>query len=158
MKPTRTGTVVIGIGNVIRSDDGLGVHAVRLLHDRGRCTADVTLIEGGTAGLMLLPQIADAARAIIVDAVSLGEAPGTLVRLENAEGAFTTGKTPHDVGLSDLLDAARLTGAWPNRLVLHGAQPASIAFGTELTPAIAASLGALAEAIETELASWQQRD
>jgi hydrogenase maturation protease len=155
MKPKR-GTVVIGIGNVIRSDDGLGVHVVRLLQDRGRCAEDVTLIEGGTAGLMLLPQLADADRAIIVDAVSLGNDPGTLVRLDNAEGAFATGKTPHDVGLSDLLDAARLTSAWPNRLVLHGAQPASTAFGTELSPDVVTSLRALVEAIEAELESWSE--
>ena len=150
----RRSVVVIGIGNVVCSDDGLGVHAIRRLGERRRQSDGVELIEGGTAGLMLLPHLADARRAIIVDAISVGASPGTLVRLERVEDVFATGMTAHDVGLADLLDALRLTDSWPDELVLHGAQPASTDLGTELTQRLATALPGLLDAIEAELASW----
>ena len=154
MTSVRDGTVIIGIGNIIRSDDGLGVHAVRRLRERHPLAHDVELIEGGTAGLLLLPCLAGARRAIIVDAISVGHPPGTLLRLTNGDGAFSTGMTPHDVGLADLLDAARLTDAWPDELVLHGAQPASTAMGMELTPPFAAALDPQVDAIHADLLEW----
>src|ERR1019366_4478021 len=82
-------TVVIGLGNVILSDDGLGVHAVRRLRDRCPLADRVELIEGGTAGLLLLPHLADARRAIIIDAIDTGAPPGTLVRLPGEDWAST---------------------------------------------------------------------
>jgi hydrogenase maturation protease len=154
MTSVRDGTVIIGIGNIIRSDDGLGVHAVRRLRERHPLAHDVELIEGGTAGLLLLPCLAGARRAIIVDAISVGHPPGTLLRLTNGDDAFSTGMTPHDVGLGDLLDAARLTDAWPDELVLHGVQPASTAMGTELSPLVAAALDPLVDAIHADLFEW----
>lgn len=155
MTPARDGTVIIGIGNIIRSDDGLGVHAVRRLCERHPLAHDVDVIEGGTAGLLLLPHLAGAGRAIIVDAISVGHPPGTLVRLTNGDRAFATGMTPHDVGLADLLDAARLTDVWPDELVVPGVQPASTAMGTELTPLVAAALDPLVDAIHTDLLEWR---
>lgn len=155
MSATR-GTVVIGLGNIVLSDDGLGVHAVRRMRERNAFGEDVELIEGGTAGLLLLPHLADAGRAILVDAVDVGAAPGTLVRLDGEEWstAFTLRMTPHDVGLADLLGAARLTGAWPERLALHGAQPQSTAIGTDLSAPVAAAIDPLVDAISAELALW----
>jgi hydrogenase maturation protease len=145
--------VVIGVGNVVLSDDGLGVHVVRRLRERAD-VARVELVEGGTAGLLLLSHLADARRAIVVDAIDVGAAPGTLVRLEgtDCEQAFTTGTTVHDVGLPDLLAAARVSGAWPDELVLHGAQPGSVAVGTRLSPPVAAVLDELVDRIARELA------
>ena len=158
MRPARRGVVIIGIGNIIRSDDGLGLHAVRRLRQRRRRTENVELIEGGTAGVLLLPHLADAHRAIIVDAINVGAPAGTLVRLEHGQGAFAPGTTPHELGVSDLLNAARLSDVWPEELVLHGAQPGSTAIGTGLTPAVAAALDGLVDAIEVELATWIEAD
>lgn len=156
MNAARRGTVVIGVGNVVLSDDGLGVHAVRRLRELHDFGDAVELVEGGTAGLLLLPHLADALRVIVVDAIDAGAAPGTLFRLEG-EGrgeAFPAGSTPHEVGLRDLLGAARLSGAWPERLVLHGAQPASTAVGTELTAPLAAVLDRLVRRLADELVAW----
>jgi hydrogenase maturation protease len=145
---------VIGVGNLARSDDGLGICAIQRLRERNRYPPEVALIDGGIAGLLLLPHIATAARVIVIDAVNTGAAAGTLVRLVDPKGAFATGLTPHDVGLADLLDAARLTDAWPETLVLHGAQPASTAIDVELTRPVATALGALVDAVEAELSAW----
>jgi hydrogenase maturation protease len=149
-------TVVIGVGNVLLSDDGLGVHAIRRLRDRYAFAGDVALVEGGTAGLLLLPHLADARRALIVDAIDTGAEPGALVQLDGDDcaRAFTMGPTAHDVGLADLLGAARVSGAWPQKLVLHGAQPASAAVGTELTAPLAAVLDLLVDRIVEELVAW----
>jgi hydrogenase maturation protease len=150
------GVVVIGLGNVVLSDDGVGVQAVVRLRERLGSRPDVTLVEGGTAGLLLLPHLADAERAIIVDAIDIGAEPGTLVRLGGDEfaHAFSAGSTVHDVGLRDLLGAARLSGAWPEQLVLHGVQPGSTTLGTELTPTVAAALDGLVDGVANELAAW----
>jgi hydrogenase maturation protease len=147
---------VVGVGNVVMSDDGLGVHAARRLRERYPLAAHVQLIEGGTAGLLLVPYLADADRAIILDAIDTGASPGTLVRLAGEEcvSVFATGMTPHDVALADLLGAARLAGACPAELVLHGAQPGSTAIGTELTAPVAAALDALVDRVAVELAAW----
>ena len=150
-------TVVIGVGNVVLSDDGLGVHVVRRLRDRYRLEDRVELVEGGTAGLLLLPHLADARRVIIVDAIDTGAPAGTLVRLAGEEWwrAFAVHLTPHDVGVRDLLGAARLSGVWPSELVLHGAQPACTAIGTELSEPLAAALDPLASAVVADLAAWE---
>jgi hydrogenase maturation protease len=154
MNLSRAGVVVIGIGNTVRSDDRLGILALQRLGERCQQRSDVELVEGGTAGLLLLPYLAAARHAIIVDAINVGGVPGTLIRFADASGRFRSGLTPHEVGLSDLLDAARLTDAWPEKLVIHGIQPASTAIGTELTPSVAAALEPLVDAVEAELTGW----
>ena len=151
----RADTVVIGLGDVVLSDDGLGVHAVRRLRMRAGITDAVEVIEGGTAG-SLLARLARARRAIIVDAIDAGLPPGELVRLEGRDwtNAMSIRMTPHEVALEDLLGAAQLNGAWPEQLVLLGAQPGLITLGTEPSPAVAARLDALVAAIEAELSAW----
>lgn len=148
------GTVVIGIGNIVLSDDGLGVHAVRRLRER-HTVPGVEIIEGGTAGLLLLPHLADARRAILVDAIDVGAPAGTPVRLEGeaCKRAFSTGLTAHEVGLADLLAAARISGAWPETLILHGAQPASTAVNANLSAPLAACLDELVDRIAADLAA-----
>ena len=150
-------TIVIGLGNVVLSDDGVGVHAVRRLRERTRWRDSVELIEGGTAGLLLLPHLADAQHAIIVDAIDTGAPAGTLVRLEGEDWptAFATRVTVHDVGLRDLLGAAQLTGALPRQLVLHGVQPATTSIGIELSAPVAGALEQLVSAVEAELTAWE---
>jgi len=149
--------VVIGLGNVVLSDDGLGVHVVRTLRERYRLEDRVELVEGGTAGLLLLPHIADARQVIIVDAIDTGAPAGRLVRLAGEEWwrAFELHLSPHDVGLRDLLGAAQLCGAWPSQLVLHGAQPACTSIGTELSEPLAAVLDPLVSAVVVDLVAWQ---
>jgi len=148
--------LVIGLGNVVLSDDGVGVHAVRRLRERTPPAGGVTLVEGGTAGLLLLPHLADAERAILIDAIDTGAPAGTLVRLEGQDWptAFATRVTVHDVGLRDLLGAAQLTGALPQQLVLHGVQPASTSIGVELSAPVAGALEQLISAVQADLAAW----
>ncbi len=150
-------TVVIGLGNVVMSDDGLGVHAVRRLRERYAVAEGVEVVEGGTAGLLLLPHLADARRAILVDAIDHGGCPGALTRFSGEDwmSVFSIHMTPHEVALEDLLGAAQLKHVWPEELVLLGLQPGLIALGTELSRPVAAALDELVDAIAAELVAWE---
>lgn len=139
--------LVLGIGNALARDDGLGVHAIRALAAEratggGRALAPgVDLLDGGTAGLSLLPAIAGARALVVIDAVNLGAPPGTVKALTRTDlGADPLRLSVHQVGTADLLAAARLTARLPDQVVLIGVQPATVAAGTELSPAVAAAL------------------
>ena len=96
-------------------------------------------------------------RAVVVDAIDADAPPGTLVRLEGDDlgRALTTGLTVHDVGLAEPLGAARVSGTWPDELVVARAQPGSTAVGAELTAPLAACLDRLVDRVASELARWR---
>lgn len=152
-------TIVLGLGNVAQADDGLGIHAVRELLARYDLPPRVEVVEGGTAGLLLVPTLSDADRAVIVDAIDLAAVPGTLHRLDGQSWstAFLPRLTPHDAGLSDLLGAAALAGALPAELLLLGVQPERIGWGCEPTSTVAAAIPMLVDALVGELRAWGLR-
>lgn len=145
--------LALGIGNVLLRDEGLGVLVARALaaaaeRPEGALPPGTEVVDGGTLGLDLLPRIEDARAVVIVDAVDLGEPPGTVVLLRGAalHGALAHHVSPHQVGISDLLGAARLAGTLPERVALVGVQPAEIAIGLEPSAPVRAALPA-AEAL-----------
>ena len=146
-------TLILGLGNTIMTDDGLGPRVIELLAQQGGLPEEVKLLDGGTLGLDLLPQLEDVVKLIIIDAVETGQSPGSMVRLSGEEvpAALETKLSPHQMGLKDLLAVARLMGHLPEEVVLIGAQPASLEMSTDLTPAVAACLGDLAELVRREL-------
>ena len=145
--------LVLGIGNVLLSDEGLGVAAVAALAAKYRLPDQVELLDGGTAGFELLGQISNKDCLIIVDALKNGAPPGTVLRLAGAEvpAAFMTRISPHQLGISDVLAAAMLLGELPARLVLFGMEPQSLATGCGLSATVAANLERLLAMIITEL-------
>jgi len=148
--------LVLGIGNVIMSDDGIGVRVVQQLAERFRFPDVVTLLDGGTLGLDLLPQLEGVARLLVVDAVDLAKAPGTLARLsgDDVPIVLETKLSPHQMGLKDLLAVATLQGFAPVEMVLWGVQPAVIEMGMDLSPPVAAKLETLVQNVLLELAAW----
>jgi hydrogenase maturation protease len=146
------GVVVLGLGNVLCSDDGLGVVAVRRIGARGRLSGDVRVLDGGTLGLSLLPYFETARAVVLVDAVALDAPPGTLVRLERAElGRGLERLSVHQVGVADLVEAADLMGWLPDDVVLLGLVPETTALGLDLSPAVADAMPALVAAVVDEL-------
>jgi len=148
--------LVLGIGNTVMSDDGVGVKVVQSLQEQYRFPDHVELLDGGTLGLDLLPKLEGISRLIIVDAVETGSAPGTCVRLSGDELpiALETKLSPHQMGLKDLLAVARLLGHAPGEMVLIGVQPGSIEMSTELTPAVEAQVEAMKGAVLRELENF----
>lgn len=148
-------TLLLGLGNLVHSDDGLGVHAIQSLILDPRVPSDVVLMDGGTQGLSLLPHIAAYQRLLVIDALDVGEAPGTLVRVEGNALQNLPGKASvHQLGFADLLVALELLGESPKEIVLLGAQPLSTEWSTELTPAVQEALGPLLDAVIEQLETW----
>lgn len=126
--------VVLGLGNPIRTDDGVGVHAIRKLSADCRNLHNVQLIEGGTLGLYLLPSFRRVSHLLALDAVDAGVPAGTLIRFA-------------DTGLSSL-------PASPSEVVLLGIQPHSTDWGVSLSPAVDAALVDLVAACRVQISDW----
>ena len=146
--------VVLGLGNTLHSDDGVGPRAIERLKNEARVPDDVTLIEGGTLGLELLTYVWDCSYLLVLDAVDLGQPPGTLVRMSQEELQALPGKgSVHQLGVADLLVALRVLARHQPTVLLLGVQPATTDWGTELSPAAAAAMNSLVEAAISELLS-----
>lgn len=148
-------TLVLGLGNLIHADDGVGVHAIEKLRADPRIPADVTLMDGGTQGLSLLPHISGFDRLLAIDAVDVGEKPGTIVRLEGAALEKLPGKpSVHQLAFADLTIAMRLLGEVPEEIVVLGVQPQSTDWSAELTEPVLAALDGLVELVIRQLQEW----
>ncbi|MGA7472585.1 MAG: hydrogenase maturation protease, partial [Candidatus Sulfotelmatobacter sp.] len=101
--------VVLGLGNTLHTDDGIGPQTIERLRSDPRVPEDVALIEGGTLGLELLTYIWDCSCLLVLDAVDVGQPPGTLVRMSSQELQTLPGKgSVHQLGVADLLVALRI--------------------------------------------------
>ena len=148
-------TIVVGVGNTIHSDDGVGVHALKILQGDPRLPGDVMLIDGGTYGIELLAYIHDSTQLLLLDAVDVGEPAGTLVRMGGSElQGLSCGASVHQLGVADLLATLPLVSDKPREIVLLGIQPASSDWGTELSVPVEAALGSLVEAAIKQLLGW----
>ncbi len=147
---------VLGVGNLLRTDEGVGVHAVRELTGRHPEMTDVEFLDGGTLGLNLLPFIEEAASLLILDAVDSGSPPGTVIELAaDAIPQFAGIKlSEHQVTLQEVLGLARIRGRFPRRMILIGMQPADLATGDSLSPVAAAALPEMVASAERVLAEW----
>ncbi len=150
-----TNVLVLGVGNLLMQDEGIGVHVVHRLEREYRFPEGVQVLDGGTSGMELMEPIANSRYLIVVDAVKNGCPAGTLIRLTGAEVPtfFNNRLSPHQLALSDVLAALRLTGEEPERVTIIGIEPETIELGTELSPALVGEVGALIREVVTELSS-----
>jgi hydrogenase maturation protease len=148
--------LVLGLGNLLMRDDAFGVHAARRLRERCAVSAGVEILDGGTLGLDLLPRLEGVGRLLILDAVEMGEPPGTLRRLagEDIPRMLAGIVSVHQMGVRDLLAVAELQGNLPSEIVVWGVQPGRIEMGLEFTPAVEAALPKIEKAALAELAAW----
>jgi len=148
----RTGTLVLGIGNVLMGDEGVGVEAVRRLQELP-LPPGVECLEGGTGSFVLLGPMREAGRILLVDAAADEAPPGTVRRLTpRFSKDYPRSLTAHDIGLKDLLDAFHLMGE-PPEVVLFAVSvrpPADPYLG--LSPAVAAAVPEVVRSILEELA------
>jgi hydrogenase maturation protease len=148
--------LLVGIGNLIMGDDGVGVRVVQHLSSSYGMWEGVRLLDGGTLGLDLLPHLEGVERLLLVDAIDRGDEAGTLFRLEGDQvpTQFGSRLSPHQVGLQDLLAVAELQGTTFGELVLLGVQPQTIELGLELSEAVEASFPALVGEVLAQLERW----
>ena len=148
-------TLVLALGNPIRSDDGAGIVALRSLEKDPRVPVAVELLEGGTKGLELVAYISGMSRLLVLDAVDVGAVAGTVVCLRGTElGALPGNGNVHDLALADILNALRLLGQEPQETVLLGLQPGTTELGTSLSKSVESSLPRLVDAAIAQLSLW----
>ena len=152
------GVLVLGLGNILLQDEGVGVRAVEALHAAYCFPPRVRVMDGGTQGLFLLPYVRTASHLLIFDAIDFGLPPGTLRIIRDGEVPRFIGAkkvSMHQTGFQEVLSSAELLGGLPQSLVLIGVQPVELDdYGGSLrTPVRARIPQALALALR-ELVSW----
>lgn len=148
--------LILGIGNTLLRDEGLGVHVVNRLADEWDVPDGVEVLDGGTAGMDLLDRVARARALAVVDCGRLDAPPGTvrLIEGEAVPAFFATRISPHQIGLSDLMGAVMLLGCMPERLALIAVQPESMELGLEMTATGEAAAKAALAQLVTLMADW----
>ena len=135
--------VILGIGNTLLADEGVGVHVLRRLRDILPSCSDIELVDGGTLSFNLLPAIEATGSLIVIDAANLGQSPGSVRCLTGEDFDRYLGlsrHTAHEIGLRELLDMARLSGHLPSRRALIGVQPLRVGWGETPTEIVAAAV------------------
>lgn len=154
--PGSTRIAVFGVGNLLGTDDGVGVHVVRTLEEAPEVSA--TLIDAGTISFPLLQTIADHDALIVVDAARMGSAPGTVRSFEGpAMDEFLKGgrfRSVHDVSLAEMLHAARLTDCLPEQRALVGIEPERTELGMECSPPVCAAIPHAVATITQIIQRW----
>ncbi len=145
--------IVLGVGNILLSDEGIGVRTVEKLQRDFVLPAEVEIIDGGTTGMEMLEDLAGADHIVIVDAVRSGQAPASIVKLtgDQVPVFFRTKLSPHQIGLSDVLATLELTGEAPGGITVIGVEPASLETAIELSPQVEALLPELVDLVVAEL-------
>ena len=132
--------LVLGVGNILLRDEGVGVHAVRRLECM-EVPDGVDLLDGGTGGFQLLSVFDDYEHLVIIDAVLDRDAPGTVrVRKPRFASDFPRVLSAHDIGLRDLIESASLLGPLPAMTLITVSVALDQSMGTELSPAVEAAL------------------
>jgi len=149
---SRRPVLVIGIGNILLRDEGVGAHIIEQMQ-KIHLPDDVELVDGGTAGADLLDVLAERRKVIVIDAVQADCEPGTVLRftaddLVHPEGV---GVSLHELGLGEALTMTRQLGCAPEDVVVFGIQPKDIRCGLELSEEIAASVPKVIELVLAEI-------
>jgi len=149
-------TVVLGVGNPLMGDDGLGLVALERLRRGWTFSPHVELVDGGTWGMNLLPTIESASHLLVVDAIHRDLPPGASVRMEREDlpRMLSSVLSPHQIDLKEVFALAEIRGTFPPEAVALGLQPHVVAMGTELSEAVAARMDSLLAAIIEQLTEW----
>jgi hydrogenase maturation protease len=147
---------LIGLGNILMRDEGVGVHAVRYIQENCAVPPELEIVDGGTSGLDLLSFIEGRDRVLFVDSVNFDREPGYIGVLTNGQipALFGVKDSLHHMGLMDVLAAAQLLDKLPGQMSLIGIQPHTIGIGLELTPTIQARLKPLVDQILDQMTVW----
>ncbi len=154
-------TLVLGIGNILLSDEGVGIHTVNFLQTHHANLTEVEYLDGGTLSFSLAPIIEQADNFIVIDAAQL-QAQASAGTVECFIGAqmddflSTPKRSVHEISLIDLLTMVRLTERLPRRRALIGIQPHNIDWGEQLTPEVAAAIEPAAGLVLQLVKEWNK--
>jgi hydrogenase maturation protease len=147
--------LVVGVGNALMTDDGIGIAALERLRDEWELDPGVELVDCPWP-LTLLSEVEGSSGLLLIDAIDAKREPGTVIELEGDQipRYLDTKLSPHQVGVRELLALCTLRGSLPGRTAALGIQPAVIELGTELSPVVRQSLDALLERVVRRLTRW----
>lgn len=152
-------TLVLGLGNTLLADEGIGIHALNALQLNYTDFADVEFLDGGTLSFTLAGPIEDADQLIVIDAAQLYAEPGTVQVFVGDDMDRYLGsnnkRSVHEVGLIDLMIIARLTDRLPQRRALIGIQPRDIDWGDHPSEPVAAAIPKVCDLARDLIRSWQ---
>jgi hydrogenase maturation protease len=143
--------LVLGVGNILLSDEGAGVKAVEELQTRYDCSDAVEIVDGGTVGFELLPYFENRSHILIIDAVKTGNKPGTIVRIDDPPAFLQRKISPHQIGLADVMGIAVITDNMPQNIALFGIEPKRLSIGLDLSTEVARNLSRLVDMVVGEL-------
>ncbi len=148
--------VVLGIGNLLLSDEGFGVQVVKILQQHYQLPPGVSAVDGGTLGWELVPVLEDARSLIIIDAILGNQPPGTIYRFDQDEVTryFHQKLSAHEAGIQEILAYLAMKGKTFDHLVILGVEPASLDTGIQLSPTVAGTVPQVIEAVLQQLAQW----
>lgn len=152
-----TSALVLGIGNILLGDEGAGVHVITHL-TRHHPLPDVTYLDGGTLSFTLAADIEAASALVVVDAAQMGLGPGQVRSFVGEDMDRFLGdnkRSVHEVGLTDLMDIARLTDHLPAHRALVGIQPATLGWGERPGSAVEAAISVAAAQVLDLLHAWR---
>ena len=146
--------LVLGVGNVLLSDEGAGVRAVEQLKLQYVFPPQVELIDGGTMGLDLLEYLDDTSHLFIIDAIVSTKPPGSMIieKLLDPPAYFRQKISPHQIGLSELLAVAAMQDCLPPAITLFGIVPLDLSTDMEMSPEVSAAVAQVVLAVVKELA------
>jgi hydrogenase maturation protease len=146
-------TLILGVGNLILTDDGVGIHAVKLLQESGEIHPDIQIVDGGTCGLDLLQYVAGTDKLVILDAARNSGKPGTISRItgEKVPAYLSIKTSPHEIGLPELLFAAKLSNVYPKEVVIYCVEAESLETQVGLTQAVENALPELVRRVIEEV-------
>jgi len=154
MNPNRK--VVLGLGNLLFQDEGLGIHALRILQSQLGALPGLEYVDGGVLGLNLLPLIEECSHLLVLDAIDAGFPVGTLVEIDGEQiPLFQRMKlSQHQVGFQEVLALARMRNLLPAYLHLIAIQPANLDVGIGLSPQVEDAIPQLYERACSLLERW----
>jgi hydrogenase maturation protease len=152
-------TLVLGIGNTLLTDEGIGVHATRYIYDRHPDLPDTRYLDGGTLSFTLAGPIEDSENLIVIDAAQLNADPGTVrTFVGDAMDDYLNGQSKrsvHEVGLMDLMSIVRLAGHLPKQRALIAIQPKSLDWGENPSTELQAAMPLVYEQTMQLIQEWQ---
>ncbi len=143
--------LVLGIGNILLSDEGAGVKAVEKLKNQYRFPDEVEIIDGGTMGIELLSIFDNRSHIILVDAIKSGNPPGTIIDIPDPPAFLRQRISPHQIGICDVLALAGISEDLSCHISLIGIEPENLSAGLELSPEVSCNMDTLVENILSKI-------
>jgi len=148
--------IVLGLGNTLNRDEGLGVHALKALEAHLGARPGLELLDGGVLGLNLLPLVEECSHLLVLDAIDGRKLPGTVIELAKEQIPLYAGVklSQHQITFQEVLGLANIRGMLPQHLYMIGIQPEDISIGLEMSLTVEQAISAVVYRACLVLEDW----